>query len=94
MFYDGNDWVLEPGMVMFAHMILMDSATRNGDVPRPHLPRHAGRQRAPERRAIAGLIDAVAGARMSRASSEQYDCELGMTAIVPGRHALVKSPAS
>ncbi|GLS20540.1 Xaa-Pro dipeptidase [Labrys miyagiensis] len=25
MFYEGNDWVLEPGMVMFAHMILMDS---------------------------------------------------------------------
>jgi Xaa-Pro dipeptidase len=27
MFYEGNDWVLEPGMVMFAHMILMDSST-------------------------------------------------------------------
>ena len=27
MFYAGNDWVLEPGMVMFAHMILMDSAS-------------------------------------------------------------------
>jgi Xaa-Pro dipeptidase len=27
MFYAGNDWVLEPGMVMFAHMILMDSDT-------------------------------------------------------------------
>jgi Xaa-Pro dipeptidase len=27
MFYEGNDWVLEPGMVMFAHMILMDSAS-------------------------------------------------------------------
>jgi Xaa-Pro dipeptidase len=27
MFYQGNDWVLEPGMVMFAHMILMDSST-------------------------------------------------------------------
>lgn len=27
MFYAGNDWVLEPGMVMFAHMILMDSET-------------------------------------------------------------------
>ncbi|MCX7341083.1 MAG: Xaa-Pro peptidase family protein [Hyphomicrobiales bacterium] len=27
MFYTGNDWVLEPGMVMFAHMILMDSHT-------------------------------------------------------------------
>jgi Xaa-Pro dipeptidase len=25
MFYEGNDWMLEPGMVMFAHMILMDS---------------------------------------------------------------------
>jgi Xaa-Pro dipeptidase len=25
MFYAGNQWVLEPGMVMFAHMILMDS---------------------------------------------------------------------
>lgn len=25
MFYEANDWVLEPGMVMFAHMILMDS---------------------------------------------------------------------
>ncbi|MEJ8572227.1 Xaa-Pro peptidase family protein [Microbaculum marinum] len=27
MFYDGNPWVLEPGMVMFAHMIIMDSTT-------------------------------------------------------------------
>lgn len=27
MFYAGNDWVLEPGMVLFAHMILMDSDT-------------------------------------------------------------------
>jgi Xaa-Pro dipeptidase len=27
MFYEGNDWVMEPGMVMFAHMILMDSST-------------------------------------------------------------------
>ena len=27
MFYEGNDWALEPGMVMFAHMILMDSST-------------------------------------------------------------------
>ncbi len=27
MFYADNDWVLEPGMVMFAHMILMDSDT-------------------------------------------------------------------
>jgi Xaa-Pro dipeptidase len=27
MFYESNDWVLEPGMVMFAHMILMDSAS-------------------------------------------------------------------
>ncbi len=27
MFYAGNDWVLEAGMVMFAHMILMDSAS-------------------------------------------------------------------
>lgn len=27
MFYEDNDWVLEPGMVMFAHMILMDSAS-------------------------------------------------------------------
>ncbi|MGE0844688.1 MAG: M24 family metallopeptidase [Flavobacteriaceae bacterium] len=25
MFYHGNPWVLEPGMVMFAHMIIMDS---------------------------------------------------------------------
>ncbi|MFD2262177.1 M24 family metallopeptidase [Lacibacterium aquatile] len=25
MFYDENPWVLEPGMVLFAHMILMDS---------------------------------------------------------------------
>jgi Xaa-Pro dipeptidase len=25
MFYAGNPWVLEAGMVMFAHMILMDS---------------------------------------------------------------------
>lgn len=25
MFYENNDWPLEPGMVMFAHMILMDS---------------------------------------------------------------------
>lgn len=27
MFYAGNDWVLEPGMALFAHMILMDSDT-------------------------------------------------------------------
>ncbi len=27
MFYEGNEWVLEPGMVMFLHMILMDSET-------------------------------------------------------------------
>ncbi len=27
MFYEANDYVLEQGMVMFAHMILMDSAT-------------------------------------------------------------------
>lgn len=27
MFYADNDWVLEPGMVMFAHMILADSET-------------------------------------------------------------------
>lgn len=27
MFYENNPWVLEPGMVMFAHMILMDSAS-------------------------------------------------------------------
>jgi Xaa-Pro aminopeptidase len=27
MFYSGNPWVLEPGMVMFAHMIIMDSGT-------------------------------------------------------------------
>ena len=27
MFYENNDWVIEPGMVMFAHMILMDSAS-------------------------------------------------------------------
>lgn len=25
MFFHGHDWALEPGMVMFAHMILMDS---------------------------------------------------------------------
>ena len=25
MMYEANPWVLEPGMVMFAHMILMDS---------------------------------------------------------------------
>ncbi len=27
MFYAGNPWVLEPNMVMFAHMIIMDSDT-------------------------------------------------------------------
>jgi Xaa-Pro dipeptidase len=27
MFYEGNPWVIEPGMVLFAHMILMDSET-------------------------------------------------------------------
>jgi Xaa-Pro dipeptidase len=27
MFYEANDWPLVPGMVMFAHMILMDSAS-------------------------------------------------------------------
>ena len=27
MFYEGNDWVIERGMVLFAHMILMDSDT-------------------------------------------------------------------
>lgn len=27
MFYEGNPWVIEPGMVVFAHMILMDSET-------------------------------------------------------------------
>jgi Xaa-Pro dipeptidase len=27
MFYEGNPWVIEPGMVLFAHMILMDSDT-------------------------------------------------------------------
>ncbi|MCP8937041.1 Xaa-Pro peptidase family protein [Alsobacter sp. SYSU M60028] len=27
MFYASNPWVIEPGMVMFAHMILMDSET-------------------------------------------------------------------
>ncbi|HEX2553638.1 MAG TPA: Xaa-Pro peptidase family protein [Microvirga sp.] len=27
MFYEGNPWVIEPGMVFFAHMILMDSDT-------------------------------------------------------------------
>ncbi|HRK24945.1 MAG TPA: Xaa-Pro peptidase family protein [Beijerinckiaceae bacterium] len=27
MFYENNPWVLEPGMVMFIHMILMDSAS-------------------------------------------------------------------
>jgi Xaa-Pro dipeptidase len=28
MFYEDNDWELQPGMVMFAHMILMDSGTQ------------------------------------------------------------------
>jgi Xaa-Pro dipeptidase len=28
MFYEGNPWVIEPGMVFFAHMILMDSETQ------------------------------------------------------------------
>ena len=28
MFYRGNDWALEPGMALFAHMILMDSDTQ------------------------------------------------------------------
>jgi Xaa-Pro dipeptidase len=27
MFYESNPWVIEPGMVLFAHMILMDSET-------------------------------------------------------------------
>ena len=27
MFYAGNPWILEPGMVMFTHMIIMDSDT-------------------------------------------------------------------
>ncbi|HEV2559938.1 MAG TPA: Xaa-Pro peptidase family protein [Microvirga sp.] len=27
MFYEANPWVIEPGMVFFAHMILMDSET-------------------------------------------------------------------
>jgi Xaa-Pro dipeptidase len=27
MFYERNPWVIEPGMVFFAHMILMDSET-------------------------------------------------------------------
>jgi Xaa-Pro dipeptidase len=27
MFYEGNPWVIEPGQVFFAHMILMDSAS-------------------------------------------------------------------
>ena len=27
MFYEDNAWILEPGMVMFAHMILMDSGS-------------------------------------------------------------------
>lgn len=27
MFYESNDWPIVPGMVMFAHMILMDSAS-------------------------------------------------------------------
>jgi Xaa-Pro dipeptidase len=26
MFYEGNPWILEPGMTMFAHMVLTDSA--------------------------------------------------------------------
>jgi Xaa-Pro dipeptidase len=25
MFYEGNEWEIVPGMVLFAHMILMDS---------------------------------------------------------------------
>lgn len=28
MFFAGNPWPIEPGMVLFAHMILMDSATQ------------------------------------------------------------------
>lgn len=28
MFYENNPWVLTPGMVLFAHMILMDSETK------------------------------------------------------------------
>jgi Xaa-Pro dipeptidase len=28
MFYRDNDWPLTPGMVMFAHMILMDAQTQ------------------------------------------------------------------
>jgi Xaa-Pro dipeptidase len=27
MFYEANPWPIEPGMVFFAHMILMDSDT-------------------------------------------------------------------
>jgi Xaa-Pro dipeptidase len=27
MFYEGNNWEIEPGMVLFAHMILMDSVS-------------------------------------------------------------------
>lgn len=51
MFYRGNDWPLEPGMVLFAHMILMDSesetamclgrtsiVTENGPEPLADLP--------------------------------------------------------
>ena len=29
MFYEANPWVIEPGMVFFAHMILMDSHTHS-----------------------------------------------------------------
>lgn len=28
MFYEGNSWQIEPGMVLFAHMILMDSESQ------------------------------------------------------------------
>ncbi|WP_413992645.1 M24 family metallopeptidase [Labrys okinawensis] len=43
MFYEGNDWVLEPGMVMFAHMILMDSQSGTAMcLGRTSLTTHAG----------------------------------------------------
>ena len=44
-----NPWVIEPGMVVFAHMILMDSGDRDGDDARPHLARRRARRRGPDR---------------------------------------------
>ncbi len=46
MFYEGNPWPIEPGMVCFAHMILMDSRDRDRHVPRPDLDRHRDRRTA------------------------------------------------